>query len=360
MTHKRKILLCGGGTGGHYYPLMAIKEKLESFSKFDFCYVGAKKGIESKKIHEQNIPFKLLSIKGFQRGVSFKSFIRNFTIIINVAVGSVKTLWFFKKENPQIVISTGGYSSFIPLIVARFLRIPYLMHEQNSFPGIVTRIFSQKAKMIFLGFENASKFLKKSNILFTGNPVLLKNSEKIQLKLNEELKTLMIFGGSQGSLIINETIAKLLSDELIKNFNIIWIVGEKNYEKYESFNRNNINVIGYCNSMSQVYEISNLAITRAGAMTVSELIKFKLPSILIPLKYSAENHQFFNAQFLKSNGCSDLIEEKELDHNLILEKINKICFNEEIEKKMISNYNSIERPNSLLIISKFIEENYAS
>ena len=101
MTHKRKILLCGGGTGGHYYPLMAIKEKLESFSKFDFCYVGAKKGIESKKIHEQNIPFKLLRIKGFQRGISFKSFIRNFTMIMNVAVGCIKTCLLYTSPSPR-------------------------------------------------------------------------------------------------------------------------------------------------------------------------------------------------------------------------------------------------------------------
>ena len=112
--------------------------------------------------------------------------------------------------------------------------------------------------------------------------------------------------------------------------------------------------------MGKYLKWSNIVICRCGASTIAENLISGRPSIMIPFAKSAENHQFFNAQFLKSNGCSDLIEEKELDHSLILEKINKICFNEEIEKKMISNYNSIERPNSLLIISKFIEENYAS
>ena len=112
--------------------------------------------------------------------------------------------------------------------------------------------------------------------------------------------------------------------------------------------------------MSQIYELSNLAITRSGAMTISELIKFKLPAILIPFRYSSENHQLFNAQFLKNNGCSELIEEEELNEDLILKSIDEICLNENIEKRMVSNFNKIEIPNSLSIISKFIEENYAS
>tara|TARA_B100000579_G_scaffold235942_1_gene193497 strand:+ start:2461 stop:3543 length:1083 start_codon:yes stop_codon:yes gene_type:complete len=360
LTHRLKILLCGGGTGGHYYPLMAIKQKLDSDSKFNFCFVGAKKGIESKKIDKQNIPFKLISIKGFQRGKNIESLIMNFTMTLNIVTGFFKILKFFKVEKPALVISTGGYSSFIPLVVARFLKIPYLMHEQNSFPGIVTKIFSKNAKMVFLGFENAANYLNKSNMLFTGNPVLLKDSAKINLKLNNELKTLLIFGGSQGSKVINHVIASLLEKKLIKNLNVVWIVGEKNYETFKSFNKNNVNVLGYCNSMSQIYELSNLAITRSGAMTISELIKFKLPAILIPFRYSSENHQLFNAQFLKNNGCSELIEEEELNEDLILKSIDEICLNENIEKRMVSNFNKIEIPNSLSIISKFIEENYAS
>ena len=125
---KMNILLCGGGTGGHYYPLMAIKEDLHSKSDFRFSFIGAKKGIESSKIHSESIAFKLISISGISRKVSIKSLFQNIIVGINIIVGFFHVLIFFIQQKPNLVISTGGYSSFLPLQVARMLKIPYVLH----------------------------------------------------------------------------------------------------------------------------------------------------------------------------------------------------------------------------------------
>ena len=155
---KINILLCGGGTGGHYYPLMAIKKDLHLKSDFNFSYVGAKKGIENSKIENEKIEYKLITISGLNRKLNLKLILKNLKVIINIIVGFFSVTVFFIKQKPNLVISTGGYSSFLPLQVARMLRIPYILHEQNSYPGIVTKLFSKKAKAVFLGFKNAEKY----------------------------------------------------------------------------------------------------------------------------------------------------------------------------------------------------------
>ena len=159
--HNTNVLLCGGGTGGHYYPLMAIKKDLELKSSHKFCYVGAKKGIENSRIQNEKIDYKLISISGIQRSVFPKAIISNIKTLIEIFFGFFIVMNFFLKHKPNLVISTGGYSSFLPLQIAKILRIPYVLHEQNSYPGIVTKMFSSNAKVTFLGFENAKNYLQK-------------------------------------------------------------------------------------------------------------------------------------------------------------------------------------------------------
>ena len=161
---RNRIILSGGGTGGHYYPLMAIKKELNLKSDFNFSFIGAKKGIESSKINSENMAYKLIKISGLNRTVSIKSLFQNIMVGMNVIIGFFSVLKFFIKQKPNLVISTGGYSSFLPLQVARMLKIPFILHEQNSYPGFVTKIFSKDAKAVFLGFKNAEKFLNKTKI----------------------------------------------------------------------------------------------------------------------------------------------------------------------------------------------------
>ena len=357
---KMNILLCGGGTGGHYYPLMAIKKDLYSKSDFNFSYVGAKKGIENSKIENENIEYKLITISGLNRKLTFKFILKNLKLFINIIFGFFSVVIFFIKQKPNLVISTGGYSSFLPLMVAKILRVPYLLHEQNSYPGIVTKIFSKKAKAVFLGFKNAEKFLKESNNIYSGNPILISSTKNITLNVSENQKTLLVFGGSQGSKFLNEKIKIALESGSLDFINIVWIVGKNNYESLKHLERKNIIIYDYCNKMSAIYQNVDLVLSRAGAMTIAELIKFKKPSILVPFKYSSENHQHYNAKYLQDNLCSKLIEEDNFNEDVFVSTLKNLSQNDRILDSMKSNFKNIAIPDTLSIISNFIlEKKYA-
>ena len=357
---KINILLCGGGTGGHYYPLMAIKKDLNSKSDFNFSYIGAKKGIENLKIKSENIEYKLITISGINRKLNFKFMLENLKVMINVIFGFFSVLMFFIKQKPNLVISTGGYSSFLPLQMARILKVPYVLHEQNSYPGIVTRMFSKKAKAVFLGFENAKKYLKFSNNIYSGNPVLLSNNHNINLNISKHLKTLLVFGGSQGSKFLNEKIKTALEEDKLDFINIVWIVGKNNYESLKHLQKENTIIYDYCNQMSAMYQNVDLVLSRSGAMTIAELIKFEKPSILIPFKYSSENHQHYNARFLQDNLCSKLIEEDDFNENTFISSLKNLSQNDRILDSMKSNFKNIAIPDTLSLISDYIlEKKYA-
>ena len=356
------ILLCGGGTGGHYYPLMAIKKDLHSKFDFRFCFIGAKKGIESSKIHNESIAFKLIRISGLNRSISFKSLFQNIRVVVNIIIGFFSVLIFFVKQKPNLVISTGGYTSFLPLQVARMLKIPYLLHEQNSYPGVVTKIFSKDAKAVFLGFKNAEKYLKKTNTIFSGNPVLINKSKNMNMNINmnNHLRTLLVFGGSQGSQFLNEKIKLALENDKLDFINIIWIVGKNNYDSLKYLESKNIVIHDYCNEMSSLYQNVDLVLSRSGAMTIAELIKFEKPSILVPFKFSSENHQHFNAKFLQENFCSKLIEEDNFNEKTFVSTLRNLSQDDRILASMKSNFKNINIPDTLSIISNFImEKKYA-
>ena len=357
---KMNILLCGGGTGGHYYPLMAIKKDLHSKSNFRFSFIGAKKGIESSKIHSESIAFKLIRISGLNRSISFKSLLQNIRVGVNIIIGFFSVLIFFIKQKPNLVISTGGYTSFLPLQVARMLKIPYLLHEQNSYPGVVTKIFSKDAKAVFLGFKNAEKYLKKTNTIFSGNPVLIKESKNMNINMNNHLRTLLVFGGSQGSQFLNDKIKLAVENDKLDFLNIIWIVGKNNYELLKHLKSKNVIIYDYCNEMSSLYQNVDLVLSRSGAMTVAELIKFEKPSILVPFKFSSENHQHFNAKFLQDNFCSKLIKEDDFNEETFVSTLRNLFQDDRILGSMKSNFKNINNPDTLSIISNFImEKKYA-
>ena len=243
--------------------------------------------------------------------------------------------------------------------VAKILRVPYVLHEQNSYPGLVTKMFSNKAKVVFLGFENAKNYLQKSKTIFSGNPILLTEKDDLQLEFNPSIRTILIFGGSQGSKFLNDKIKALIENNKLDFANIVWVVGKNNYDSLKHLSGKNISIMHYCNKMSSLYQKVDLVISRSGAMTISELVHFKNPYILVPFKFSAENHQYYNAKYLQDNLCSHLIEEESFDSKIFLEKVKNICLNDRILNSMIQNFQKISTPSTLDIISDFIvEEKY--
>ena len=362
MSTNQNILFCGGGTGGHYYPLMAIKQELDkSLNNKKMYYIGSKYGIESKKISFENIKSLLIPIRGFNRSFSIKSCIRNFILIFQLLFGFIRVLVFFAVNKPNLVIASGGYSSFLPLQVARIFNVPYFIHEQNSFPGIVTRMFGKRAKIVFLGFDNAKNYLKNVNTIFTGNPIHIKPFIEINMNIDFTKKTLLIIGGSQGSEFLNHLISDGIEKDIIPNINIVWLVGENNFDKYKKYESDSIKIFSFVDNMPYLYDTANLVVSRSGAMTVSELLQFNRPAIFIPFKFAADNHQYYNAKTLTDSLSSVLIEEKDVNSNLLFKKVDEILNNERVYSSMMNNIKNINKPDSLRIIKENILEHlYAS
>ena len=362
MSTNKNILFCGGGTGGHYYPLMAIKQELDkSLNNKKMYYIGSKYGIESKKISFENIKSLLIPIRGFNRSFSIKSCIRNFILIFQLLFGFIRVLVFFAVNKPNLVIASGGYSSFLPLQVARIFNVPYFIHEQNSFPGIVTRMFGKRAKIVFLGFDNAKNYLKNVNTIFTGNPIHIKPFIEINMNIDFTKKTLLIIGGSQGSEFLNHLISDGIEKDIIPNINIIWLVGENNFDKYKKYESDSIKIFSFVDNMPYLYDTANLVVSRSGAMTVSELLQFNRPAIFIPFKFAADNHQYYNAKTLTDSLSSVVIEEKDVNSNLLFKKVDEILNNERVYSSMMNNIKNINKPDSLRIIKENILEHlYAS
>ena len=362
MSTNKNILFCGGGTGGHYYPLMAIKQELDkSLNNKKMYYIGSKYGIESKKISFENIKSLLIPIRGFNRSFSIKSCIRNFILIFQLLFGFIRVLVFFAVNKPNLVIASGGYSSFLPLQVARIFNVPYFIHEQNSFPGIVTRMFGKRAKIVFLGFDNAKNYLKNVNTIFTGNPIHIKPFIEINMNIDFTKKTLLIIGGSQGSEFLNHLISDGIEKDIIPNINIVWLVGENNFDKYQKYESDSIKIFSFVDNMPYLYDTANLVVSRSGAMTVSELLQFNRPAIFIPFKFAADNHQYYNAKTLTDSLSSVVIEEKDVNSNLLFKKVDEILNNERIYSSMMNNIKNINKPDSLRIIKENILEHlYAS
>ena len=362
MSTNQNILFCGGGTGGHYYPLMAIKQELDkSLNNKKMYYIGSKYGIESKKISFENIKSLLIPIRGFNRSFSIKSCIRNFILIFQLLFGFIRVLVFFAVNKPSLVIASGGYSSFLPLQVARIFNVPYFIHEQNSFPGIVTRMFGKRAKIVFLGFDNAKNYLKNVNTIFTGNPIHIKPFIEINMNIDFTKKTLLIIGGSQGSEFLNHLISDGIEKDIIPNINIVWLVGENNFDKYKKYESDSIKIFSFVDNMPYLYDTANLVVSRSGAMTVSELLQFNRPAIFIPFKFAADNHQYYNAKTLTDSLSSVVIEEKDVNSNLLFKKVDEILNNERVYSSMMNNIKNINKPDSLKIIKENILEHlYAS
>ena len=357
LVRKVNIVFCGGGTGGHYYPLMAIKQELDKKLKNkSMYYIGSKYGIESQKIISENLESLLIPIRGLNRSFSIKNLVNSFFLLFELFFGFIRVFLFFLKNKPNLVIATGGYSSFLPLQVARIFNISYFLHDQNSFPGIVTRLFGKKAKIVFLGFDSAKTYLKKSNTIFSGNPLHSKPYKDISLDIDNKKRVLLVVGGSQGSEFLNNLVLEGIKKNVIPDINLIWLVGKNNFNKYEEYSNSSINVLSFVENMPYLYGIADLVISRSGAMTVSELLQFEKPAIFVPFRFAAENHQYYNAKVLEENFASIIMQEKDITSKSLFKKINEIFTNERIYSSMKKNIKAINKPNSLKIITDNILE----
>ncbi len=322
MSEKQKtykIILSGGGTGGHIYPAIAIANSLkEEFPNAEFLFVGAKDRMEMEKVPQAGYDIKGLWISGIQRSLTLKNVMFPFKLI--------SSLWnarkIVKSFKPDIAIGTGGFASGPLLFVAASKHIPCLIQEQNSYPGITNKLLAKKVQKICVAYDNLERFFPKDKIIKTGNPVrqdlLNIDSKTVEAKDFFNLKhgkyTLLVLGGSLGARNINSLIEKELDYLDMQNVQVIWQCGKLYYSQYKIYNNTkDIQVYPFLNNMDFAYAAADIIISRAGASSVSELCIVGKPVIFIPSPNVAEDHQTKNAMAIVEKDAAMIIKEGDLD-----------------------------------------------
>ncbi len=342
-----RILFAGGGTAGHINPALAIAGYIkERHPDAQISYIGTAQKLEAKLVPEKGYDFYTIDVAGFQRSLTPSSIVKNISAVKKAFVASNDSKRLLQKINPDLVIGTGGYVSGPVLKQAQKLGFKTAIHEQNAFPGVTTKMLAGGADIVMLAMQEAEKYLKlNKKPLVTGNPVrqeLLKISkEEARKKLGLDDKPLILsFGGSLGAKRINESVSELIKwHNRTDKFYHIHGTGKSGYEdmlnslKDEKLSKN-ITVREYINDMDICMAAADLVICRAGAITLSELQACGKPSVLIPSPYVAENHQFHNAMTLKKVGAAEIIEEKELTGEKLIETVSYLIENKPRLEKM--------------------------
>tara|TARA_Y100001970_G_scaffold49337_1_gene62508 strand:- start:19930 stop:21015 length:1086 start_codon:yes stop_codon:yes gene_type:complete len=355
-----KIIISGGGTGGHIFPAISLGLGFKKrYPESNILYVGAINKMEMNIVPKYNFKIKGLWISGFQRSLSYKNLIFPLKLVYSLA----QAFLIIKKFKPDIVIGTGGFVSGPVLLISQILKIPNVIQEQNSFPGLTNRILSIKTKIVFVAFQGMSKYFKDKKVMLFGNPLRnFNNDTKInrselrdRFNLNKEKKLLLILGGSLGSKKINEFVKRKIDFFKKNNFQILWQTGKKYFHDFKKFSDNDIKVFPFIQEINKVFSISNVIISRSGAITLSELCFSKTPVFLIPSPNVTDNHQYYNALAYERKGAAILIEENELENKFEGSFVDLIN-DPKKQKYMIDNLNKMAKRNSVdLIINEIIK-----
>ncbi|GAB6282087.1 MAG: undecaprenyldiphospho-muramoylpentapeptide beta-N-acetylglucosaminyltransferase [Ignavibacterium sp.] len=361
-----KFLFAGGGTAGHLFPLLAVAEKiLELKPESDLLFIGTKEKIEGRIVPQLGYKFNSIWIKGFSRKMNLDNLLFPLKLIVSV----IQSIGINMKFKPKVAIGGGGYVAGPAIFGASVMGAKILLIEQNSYPGITTRLLEKYADEIHLSYEDSKKYFRKKNKLFiTGNPIRLKQQfidKKEASKyfgLDSEKKTLLIIGGSLGAKSINEAIANSLLKLNENDIQIIWQTGNKYFEQYKNMKNELSFVSPFIDKMDLAYSASDLLIARAGATTIAEITSLGIASILVPSPNVAENHQYYNAKSLEENNAAVMIKDNELwessgiaipsGKNKLYETVLSLINNEEKLNQLKNNAKKFGKPDAAEIIAK--------
>ena len=330
-----RVVVSGGGTGGHIYPALAFMRYLEKQEDVEYLYIGTKRGLESKIVPQAGYAFESIKIEGLKRSLSLENLKTAYYMVTSV----IKARKILKEFKPDVVIGTGGYVCAPVLFAASLLKIPTIIHEQNSVAGVTNKFLAKWVNKIAICFDDVKKdFASYSDkVVLTGNP---RGQEVVEIKKNPEylasigvqtdLPIVVIFGGSRGSERMNEVFVEALEGFADKNYHVVMVTGEVHYDKINNQitklekSLPNVSVFPYIKDMPQLFQNVDLVVCRSGATTLTELTALGLASILIPSPYVTNNHQEANARSLVDQGAASMILEKELNAQTMLAEIDKI------------------------------------
>ncbi len=356
-----KIILSGGGTGGHIYPAVAIADELKRrHPTAEFLFVGAKDRMEMQKIPEAGYKVVGLPIAGLQRRLTLKN--------IWVPFKLIKSLWESKRIlrtfQPTVAIGTGGYASAPLLRTATRMGIPSLIQEQNAYPGKTNMWLAKGASKICVAYPHMEKYFPKDKIVWTGNPIrqaLLEVDSKREqalekFQLEHDRVTVLVLGGSLGARAINAIMAKSIAFFQAQNTQVIWQCGQLYYEQYKAYDqRKHVQVVPFLKEMDQAYAAADVIISRAGALAVSELCVVGKPAVFIPSPNVAEDHQTKNALALTQQRAALMIKESELEEQF--ESKIQALLKDEVERDLLGRMiKGLAKPKATSAIVDAVEE----
>jgi UDP-N-acetylglucosamine--N-acetylmuramyl-(pentapeptide) pyrophosphoryl-undecaprenol N-acetylglucosamine transferase len=360
MKQSVNILLSGGGTGGHIYPAVAIANELKLRNpQSRFLFVGARGRMEMEKIPQLGYEIEGLNISGLQRSLS----LRNLSFPFKLIQSLIRADQIIKNFKPNVVIGTGGFASGPTLYMASKRKIPSLIQEQNSYPGITNKLLAKKADRICVAYDGLEKYFPAEKLIKTGNPVrqdLLDINTKREealahFNLDKNKRTLVILGGSLGARAINSAVEGNLSAVVKFNVQVIWQSGKLYYEEYRKYNDiRGVQVHEFIEKMDLLYAAADIIISRAGAGTISELCIVGKPVIFIPSPNVAEDHQTKNAASVSDQDAAILLKESDIDQ--FAKVVGDLVDNEEVQISLGKNIKKLALPDATKRIADEVEK----
>ncbi|MDD3271839.1 MAG: undecaprenyldiphospho-muramoylpentapeptide beta-N-acetylglucosaminyltransferase [Syntrophomonadaceae bacterium] len=354
-----KIIITGGGTGGHIYPAIAIAQEIrDRLPEAQILYVGTKEGMESTIVPQAGFDFQTIDITGINRS----SLIKASKSLAKMPRSFFQGWEVVRDYRPDIVIGTGGYVSFPVVLAASFLDGKTYIHEQNALPGLANRNLARRVDCVMLTFPEAQKHINAKLIKLTGLPVRkdILNVDvgraRQKLGLTEDKFTLLVFGGSRGAMSINRAMVGAMDRLQHEDIQIIWLTGENGYEETKNSlaervdlhdMKCNLQILPYMYNMNEALAVSNLAVCRAGASTLCELAVMGLPAILVPYPYAAENHQEMNARALLQKMAVTMVIDEFLDGDTLYQRVSELISDPQRLKQMSNNMRQQARPHAL-------------
>lgn len=349
-----RAIISGGGTGGHIFPAIAIADEIKRRNpNAEILFVGAKGKMEMEKVPAAGYQIEGLHIVGFKRKFALSNFILPFKILASL----LKARRIIKRFKPEVVIGVGGFASGPTLKAATWLRIPSMVQEQNSFPGKTNKILSKSVQKICVAYDGLERFFPKEKIVLTGNPtrrdmVMIEGKEAegyAFYDFDPTKKTVLIIGGSLGARTLNESVVANLDQLKQADVQVLWQCGklyhEKLTEELKGTDLGRIKMVQFINRMDLAYAIADVVVSRAGAISVSELCLVKKPTILIPSPNVAEDHQTKNAMALVEKDAAVLIKDVESKQKMVGAVLHLLT-DEDRSKQLSNNMKELGKPHA--------------
>lgn len=322
---KYKFIIAGGGTGGHIFPAVAIADALkQQLPDCEILFVGAQGRMEMEKVPQAGYNIKGLEVVGLQRSLTLKNLLFPYKLSKSLLQASK----IVKEFKPAACIGVGGYASGPVLLIAAMWGINIFIQEQNSYPGITNKFLSRYAKKIFVAYENLNQFFNPSKMILTGNPVRKDITSTLPSRkealaffgLDENKKTILVIGGSLGARTINDAIEKSMELLIANGYQILWQAGKIYYDKImeraQGKPLTDVKIHQFIKEMNMAYSVADVVVSRAGALSVSELCIVGKPVILVPSPNVAEDHQTKNAMALVNKNAAILISDADAPEKL--------------------------------------------